>query len=171
MTEQSNFIVKIENKLNIAHANSEADKAMIAKRDEEIRELSARLVFIRAVVEKRLTVANASDEDLLAGLVGLELPALSEGVGLKGYEYLLKMRIDRIKAAAVTELEKEVADATAVRDKLAATSIQTLWLADLDEFSAAWKEYTEWRNGTYASAAAATVPKKKAVVKRAAKKA
>jgi len=138
---------------------------------EEIRELSARLVFIRAVVEKRLTVANASDEDLLAGLVALELPALSDGEGLKGYEYLLRMRIDRIKAAAVTELEKEVADATAVRDKLAATSIQTLWLADLDEFSTAWKDYTEWRNGTYASTAAAAPPKKKAVVKRAAKKA
>ncbi len=132
---------------------------------DEIKELQARLTFIRAVVEKRLVVANATDEDLLAGLRGLNLPALSDGEGLRGYEYLLKMRIDRIKAAAVVELEKEVAAATAVRDTLAATSIQQLWLADLEEFSTAWKDYVAWRNSTYASAGTTATPKKKAVRK------
>jgi hypothetical protein len=131
----------------------------------EITELQARLTFIRAVVEKRLVVANALDEDLLAGLRGLSLPALSDGEGLKGYEYLLKMRIDRIKAAAVVELEREVVAATLVRDTLAATSIQQLWLADLDEFASAWKDYVAWRNSTYVSTE--TAPTKKKVVKKA----
>jgi len=122
------------------------------------------LTFIRAVVEKRLVVANAQDDELLAGLQGLALPPLSDGEGLKGYEYLLKMRIDRIKAAAVVELESEVLAATAVRDTLLGTSIQQLWLADLDEFSTAWKDYVAWRNSTYASSEATPV-KKKAVKK------
>lgn len=139
----------------------------LARMAAEIKELQARLTFIRAVVEKRLVVANASDEELLQGLKGLDLPALSDGEGLKGYEYLLKMRIDRIKAAAVVELEGEVAAATAVRDTLAATSIQQLWLADLDEFSTAWKDYVAWRNSTYASAADGAAPVKKKVVKKA----
>jgi hypothetical protein len=132
----------------------------------EIKELQARLTFIRAVVEKRLVVANASDEELLAGLQALQLPALSDGEGLKGFEYLLKMRIDRIKAAAVIDLEGEVAAATAIRDTLAATSIQQLWLADLEEFSTAWKDYVAWRNSTYASASEGAAPAKKKAVRK-----
>lgn len=138
----------------------------LARMAAEIKELQARLTFIRAVVEKRLVVANASDEELLSGLQALQLPALSDGEGLKGFEYLLKMRIDRIKAAAVVDLEGEVAAATAIRDTLAATSIQQLWLADLEEFSTAWKDYVAWRNSTYASASEGAVPAKKKAVRK-----
>jgi DNA topoisomerase-2 len=140
----------------------------------EIVELTARLTFVRAVVEKRLVVANADDDVLLAGLHGLGLPTLSEGDGLKGYEYLLRMRIDRIKAAAVAELTAELAAATAARDTLAATTPQELWLRDLDEFADAWTSYSSDRRAAYsagaeAAPAAGTGGKKKAV-RRAAKK-
>ena len=148
-------------------AYDERKKHELARLEEEIKELSARLVFVRAVVEKRLVVANAEDADLLAGLVGLGLPALSEGDGLRGYEYLLKMRIDRIKASAVAELEKEVADITAVRDRLAGTSIQSLWLADLTEFQTSWSEYAKVRTASYVSTEpAAKAVKKPRVVKK-----
>jgi DNA topoisomerase-2 len=118
---------------------------------KELEELSARLVFIRAVVEKRLLLANATDDELLIGLQGLCLPPLSEGDGLRGYEYLLKMRIDRIKATALAELEKEIADMTTIRNKLVDTTVQQLWLQDLDEFTTAWNEYKQWRNSAYVS--------------------
>jgi DNA topoisomerase-2 len=120
----------------------------------EIQELNARLTFIRAVVDKRLVVANAADDVLLAGLEGLALPKLSDGEGLRGYEYLLKMRIDRIKAAAVAELTAEVATAEAARAALDATTPQQLWLTDLDEFSAAWATYCTWRETLNAETAA-----------------
>jgi DNA topoisomerase II len=130
----------------------------------EIQELEARMNFVRAVVEKRLVVANAADDVLLAGLEGLGLPKLSDGSGLRGYEYLLKMRIDRIKASAVAELLTEVAAAKAVRDRLEATSAEQLWMTDLDEFSAAWAEYCTWRETqiaeTTAESAAAAKSKK-----------
>ena len=135
---------------------------------DEITELEARLTFVRAVVEKRLVIANAEDDVLLAGLRGLELPPLSDksaDSGLKGYEYLLRMRVDRLKASAVAELEKEVAEAKTLRDGLAATSSETLWLNDLDGFSAAWADYIAWRNATYVSVAAGAVVKKKMVRK------
>lgn len=129
----------------------------------EITELEARLTFVRAVVEKRLVIANAEDSVLLADLMALGLPALSDGEGLKGYEYLLKMRVDRLKASAVAELEREVAEARAKQSALAATSAEMLWIADLDAFSEAWTAYTAWRNATYESAASVEGVKKKAV--------
>ena len=124
------------------------------------------LTFVRAVVERRLVVANAVDDVLLAGLVGLGLPALSEGPGLRGYEYLLKMRIDRIKASAVAELTAEVATAKAARDALEATSPEQLWATDLDEFSVAWTAYSAWRDALTAETAAESTGAKK--VKKAA---
>ena len=107
----------------------------LARLDSEIVELDARVRFVRAVVEGHLVVANAEDEDLLAGLQGLELPPLSGGEGLKGYEYLLRMRVDRLKAKAVAELEADLAAVRVTRDTLAAMAPEKLWLNDLDVFS------------------------------------
>jgi DNA topoisomerase-2 len=134
---------------------------------KEIQELEARLNFVRAVVERRLVVANAEDDDLLAGLRALALPTLSEGEGLKGYEYLLRMRVDRLKASSVAELEKEVENAKFKSEELTATSPETLWLNDLETFSASWIDYVAWRNSTYESSNAVKTGgvKKKAVRK------
>jgi DNA topoisomerase-2 len=136
----------------------------------ELVELRAKLLFVKAVLDKRLVIANVEDEPLLAALKGLGLPALSlssgEADGLKGYEYLLRMRVDRLKASAVVELEREVAATQAAHDALAARTPEALWLADLDEFDAAWADYTEWRISTYKSAAAAVVKKKAAAPRK-----
>ncbi len=127
----------------------------------EITECNARLVFVRAVVEKRLVIANADDDILLANMRALGLPALSGGEGLKGYEYLLRMRIDRLKAAAVAELEAEHANLMRVRAALEATTAEQLWLADLDAFSAAWTSYSAERAAAYdVSASTAVKPSK-----------
>ena len=126
----------------------------------DITECNARLVFVRAVVEKRLVIANADDEVLLASMRALELPALSGGEGLKGYEYLLRMRIDRLKAAAVAELESEHANLMRVRAALEATTAEQLWLSDLDEFSASWTSYSVDRASAYDLSAAAVKPSK-----------
>jgi DNA topoisomerase-2 len=125
----------------------------LARMDAELRELSARHMFVKAVVEGRLVVANAPDAELLEGLQGLGLPPLSEGEGLKGYEYLLRMRVDRLKASAVLDLERDLATLQAARDTLAATAPETLWLNDLETFSEAWAGYTAWRIEAYTSAA------------------
>jgi DNA topoisomerase-2 len=122
----------------------------------ELLELEARHTFIKAVVEKRLIVANAKDEDLLAGLRSLALPPLSDAsadAGLKGYEYLLRMRIDRIKAAALAELEAEIAAVRAAKAALEATTPQALWLTDLAEFETAWTSYTVSRAATAVASA------------------
>jgi DNA topoisomerase-2 len=121
----------------------------LARLDAEITEIGARARFVKAVVTGELVVANATDEALLAGLKGLGLPALSssttttEAADLRGYEYLLRMRVDRLKAVAVLELESELATVKAARDALASKSAEELWLTDLGIFSSAYDAFME----------------------------
>ena len=131
----------------------------LARLDAEIVELDARAAFVRAVVTGKLVIANAEDDVLLAGLKSLGLPPLSAPGSpddLKAYEYLLRMRVDRLKAKAVTELEEEVAAVRAVRDALACKKAEDLWLADLDVFSESYERFMVARLESRASSAAAT---------------
>ena len=142
----------------------------LARLDADITEIDARVRFVRAVVAGELVVANAEDEDLLAGLKGLGLPALSapEEDGLKAYEYLLRMRVDRLKAKAVVELEEELANVRGERAALDAKSAEDLWMADLDAFADAYDRFVAVREEARAQVAAESVgAKKKAPAKRA----
>jgi DNA topoisomerase-2 len=150
----------------------------LARMDAEIVELDARVRFVKGVVAGTLVVANAADEALLASLKGHELPPLSlpeEPDNLRAYEYLLRMRVDRLKAAAVAELEGELAALQGERDELAAKTAEMLWLADLETFSAAYDVFQAGREAARASAssssaAAGAGAKAKKVVKKVVKK-
>lgn len=128
----------------------------MARLSAEIQELDARVRFVRAVVAGTLKVANAADEELLAGLVGLGLPALSGGDGLRGFEYLLRMRVDRLKASAVAELEAELVAVRAALATLEAKTPEMLWLEDLGAFEAAYEEFEAARAAGRAEAAASS---------------
>ena len=119
----------------------------LARLDADIVELDARVRFVRAVVDGSLVVANAEDDALLAGLVGMSLPVLPVGseVDLRGYEYLLRMRVDRLKAKAVLELEAELATVKELREALAVKTAEDLWLADLEVFEAAYDVFVAAR--------------------------
>jgi DNA topoisomerase-2 len=150
---------------------------MLEQLRKALVELNARLVFVKAVVEKRLVVANAEDDELLAGLKGLGVPPLSAPESpddLKAYEYLLRMRVDRLRSAAVKELEAEVSTAKAKMEDLERTGIEAIWLKDLDTFDAAWASYEAKRNALATEAASAGsdagAPKKKVIRKAPVKK-
>jgi DNA topoisomerase-2 len=138
----------------------------------EITELSARLHFIKSVISGKLVISNVDDAVLYAALKGLGLPPISDpdAKDLKAYEYLLRLRVDRLKATAVAELEREVADHQEKHRALTGTSQEMLWLSDLRTFRAAYDVYVKAREDSYASAAAtATVekaPKKRAAPKK-----
>jgi DNA topoisomerase II len=146
----------------------------LARLDAEIVELDARVRFVRAVVDGSLVVANAEDEALLAGLKALDLPPLSApdaATDLKAYEYLLRMRVDRLKAKAVVELEGELTTVRAARDALAAKTPENLWLADLDVFSESYERFMTARATARAQVAATSTGAKKTVGKKAVTKA
>jgi hypothetical protein len=70
-----------------------------------------------------------------------KLPPLSkesEPASVDAYEYLLRMRMDRVKASAVVEQEKAVEHALNAVAALQATTVEEMWLKDIDEFQAAW---------------------------------
>jgi DNA topoisomerase-2 len=146
--------------------------AELRRMEAEILELRARLKFIEAILSGALVVAQAEDDVLLAGLKGLSLPPLSARDSpddLKAYDYLLRIRIDRIKASAVEELRKQVAAATAERDLLASKSPEMLWIADLDEFEVAYAGFLTKRAAITADAQKSSdqkVVKKKVAGKR-----
>jgi hypothetical protein len=82
----------------------------------------------------------------------LNLPFLPAGTeGLAGYEYLLRMRVDRLKAKAVKDLEEELVTLKAVRAELAAKTPESLWLTDLDAFSVAFDKFQAVRETGRAS--------------------
>ena len=128
--------------------------------------MQAKRKFIMAVIDGTLVIGKTEDLDLLADLQQLELPTLSKGEGLDGYEYLLRMRIDRLKASAVITLEGEIAGVEEEISVLEATSAEKLWLNDLDEFMAVWAPYTEWRQEVNVPAESSGPKPKKKVVKR-----
>jgi hypothetical protein len=128
-------------------------------------------MFVRAVIAGSLVIANVDDAVLFAAMKALGLPTLSDSDAsdLKGYEYLLRMRVDRLKASSVAELEKEVAAQRERKDRLLATTAESLWSTDLEDFLSAWNDYTTWRTSSYESVL--TDGKAVSVKKRAPRKA
>jgi DNA topoisomerase-2 len=122
--------------------------ALLKALDAEICELRAKRLFIRAVLDGTLVIANKDDAYIVSRLKDLELPPLSEPSepdNIKAYEYLLRMRIDRIKASAVSEMEEQVRGKEEEKACLESTSASELWLVDLADFESAWAEYSTAR--------------------------
>ncbi len=115
--------------------------AEIARLKREALEADAKARFLAAVLAGTIDLRRASDEDIVAAMIAHELPALSgDGMAtnVDSYEYLLRLRMDRVKASAVKEQEEAVKRAQAAVAALEATTASALWLQDLEEFVAAW---------------------------------
>ena len=138
-------------------------KVQLDELNREIVELSAKQVFVKAILEDKLKLIRATDESIVAQLRELELPPLSNPSmpeSVDAYEYLLRMRIDRVKASAVEELMKQVNDRVCARDILSAKKPEDLWLSDLDEFEAAWEKYSAARTNMMQNSSETPKPKK-----------
>ena len=114
----------------------------------EAVEFDAKARFIAAVLAGTLELRQASDEKIVALMMSHALPPLSrpaEPESVEAYEYLLRMRMDRVKATAVVEQQKAVEAARAAIAALEGTRPEDLWLKDLDEFEMAWKAMRQMR--------------------------
>ncbi len=106
-----------------------------------IEELHAKWLFVRAIVDGRLKIVNQEDEIVLAGLLDLKLPPRSDRENPKtlgAYEYLMRMRVDRIKKKSVDEAEEDLAKARQKLTELEATSATAMWSRELDDFLEGW---------------------------------
>lgn len=136
-------------------------QAEIARLQADAIEADAKARFIRAVLEGTMELRRASDEAIVAAMKGHALPALSGGTGIDGYEYLLRLRMDRVKASAVADAEATVAAAHAAVAELGTTTAAQLWIKDLGDFDTAWTKMLAAREAAITGATTKKVYAKK----------
>jgi DNA topoisomerase-2 len=121
---------------------------LLAALQKQIDELDAKRRFIQAILDGTLVLQKRTDEEIVAGLKANQIPALScmeKPDEYDSYDYVLRMRMDRVKAAAVIELDEQIAEKREEIAHLEAETASSLWLADLEEFRQAWIHYSEVR--------------------------
>lgn len=123
----------------LAAYESRRVKEMERLRAEAV-EADAKARFIRAVLEGSLELRRATDEEIVSALKAHSLPALSgDAASVDGYDYLLRLRMDRVKANAIVEAEELVKKARGAVDVLEKTTASELWLKELEDFEAGWE--------------------------------
>jgi DNA topoisomerase-2 len=121
---------------------------------KQIEELDAKRRFIQAILDDKLVLQKKTDEEIVAGLKACDIPALSgrdAPDSVDSYEYVLRMRIDRVKKSAVIELDTQIAEKQEEIERLEAETGSSLWLADLGEFEECWKKFAGDRVGEVAA--------------------
>lgn len=145
-------------------AYEERRASEMARLQAEAVEADAKARFLKAVLEGTIDLRRATDEAIVATMKAHTLPALSgpDVDAVDSYDYLLRLRMDRVKAAAVADQEKAVATARAAVAVLEATTAAAMWLRDLDDFVAGWQAMKRAREALLAGVA----PPKKFKLKR-----
>jgi len=145
----------------------ETRKALeLARLEKELVEFDAKARFLLALLEDRMDLRRKSDDQIVEALKAHKLPALDsmdKPDSVDSYEYLLKMRMDRVKASAVEDARKHVELSKAALDVLRSTAAENLWLRDLDEYEKAWTKLQEVRE---AARTGAPLRKEKRVLKK-----
>jgi len=135
----------------------------IMVKKDQIEEFDAKYRFVQGIVEGRLKIVNEEDEVVLAGLKGLSLPPRSDRANpdtLAAYEYLLRMRVDRMKKSSVLEALKELEAARELLVALESTSAAQIWMGELDEFLAVWEKHEASMLGVLQAKSSIVVKKK-----------
>ena len=104
-------------------------------------EADAKARFLSGVLNDTIDLRRKSDSDIVAIMKKHDLPAISGQKDLENvdsYDYLLRLRIDRVKASAIVEAENAVMRAKEQLEALEKTSASELWLNDLDAFISSW---------------------------------
>lgn len=111
-------------------------------------ELDAKRRFIQAILDERLVLQKRTDEEIIAGLKECDIPPLScmdKPDEYDSYDFVLRMRIDRLKQSAVVELDEVIGAKMGEIEHLEGQTGSSLWLSDLAELDEAWKKYSELR--------------------------
>ena len=141
--------------------------SQLATLHKQIRELDAKRRFIQAILDERLVLQKKSDEEIVTQLQACDIPALSgtDVNAYESYEYVLKMRIDRLKLSAIVELDKQIAEKQGEIDYLNGQTDSSLWIKDLDEFQEAWTAYAVARQACDVAVIAPVKQKKPRAIK------
>ena len=133
-----------------------------------IDELDAKYRFILGIVNGSIHIINQPDEVVIKSLIKHKLPPRSDRENpetLGAFEYLLRLRIDRIKKSSVEEAAKDLALTKDKLKELESTTASSIWLKELDEFMAAWTIKEQEMMTILRAASTVKVAKKKIIKK------
>ncbi len=114
----------------------------------QITELDAKRRFIQAILDERLILQKRSDEEIVENMKSCNIPPLScpeKPDHYDSYDYVLRMRIDRLKQSAIVELDHQIEEKQGEIEHLESQTASSLWLSDLEEFKEAWIHYSASR--------------------------
>jgi hypothetical protein len=104
-------------------------------------ELDAKRRFLQAVLDERLILQKKTDEEIVSQLQACAIPPLScveKPDAYDSYDYVLRMRMDRVKQSAIDELDHQIRAKEAEIARLEGETASSLWLSDLAELEQAW---------------------------------
>ena len=120
----------------------------IERLKNEAIEADAKARFLRGVLNDTIDLRRKSDEAIVEIMKKHDLPPLNDKTqpdNVDSYEYLLRLRIDRVKASAIEDAEKAVMKANELVKELENTSASQIWLRELNEFEHSWATMKEKR--------------------------
>merc|ERR1711860_336275 len=108
-------------------------KYLIHKLTLERDLLNNRARFIALIVARKLEVNNRKKADVVSDLARLKFQKFGDDKAPRtGFEYLLIMQIASLTKERKEELERMARDKGAELERVQKTSIQQMWLADLN---------------------------------------
>ena len=113
----------------------------IASLKKDAMEADAKARFLRGVLNDTIDLRRKTDEEIVSIMKKHDLPAMndmSQPELVDSYDYLLRLRIDRVKASAIEEAEKAVMKAHEELKLLESTSATEIWTRELEEFMNSW---------------------------------
>lgn len=144
--------------------------AMLAQLTNELRVLTNRAKYIQEVLDDKLELRRQTKEAIFTKMTAHGYEHID---GDTEFKYLLKMPMDSVTDENVRHLLSERDSKRAQHQQLTDTSIQALWVRDLDELEVEYKKWSAAAEASVVSMAssgggsAAAPAKKKMVVKKA----
>ena len=117
---------------------SKRKTAMLAQLGNELRVLTNRARYIQEILDDKLELRRQSKDAIFAKMTAHGYEHID---GDTEYKYLLKMPMDSVTDENVKHLLGERDSKRAQHQKLTDTSIQALWISNLDELET---EYRKW---------------------------
>jgi DNA gyrase/topoisomerase IV subunit B len=117
-------------------------KLMIKILNNEMQVLKYRKQYIEDILDKKIIVERVTRPKLVQQIIDNEYPELSINLSNSpSYDYLLSLPITALTTEKIDDINQEFKGKKDELDTYKNTSIQNLWLGELDEFE---KEYEKW---------------------------
>jgi DNA topoisomerase-2 len=138
---------------------------LVQQLEKEVLLLSNKARFIEEQCEDVIDLRRKKKGDVIALLTSRKYDL----IGDEEYKYLRSMPIDSVIEENIVKLRKERDAKMKELETLKATSLETMWLSELNEFETSYQKYIEQRNARQKGVAVKRVVKRQKKVKKAKK--